>query len=125
MQTEQATPYKALLLEQQASLQAQLSALRGGAIGRVQASAEHYARPEDPQAQLNTEKDLEFTLDAHESAELDAVQAALDRISAGRYGDCSDCGLAIPAARLRAAPTALRCIACQQRAEQHPPGGRP
>ncbi len=53
-------------------------------------------------------------------AELHAVRAALDRIEAGRYGGCVDCGEPIAAARLDALPEAARCAACQQAAEQGP-----
>ena len=55
--------------------------------------------------------------DDRETAELSQVDAALRRIEAGVYGLCTDCGVAIPAARLHAAPEAMRCIACQQKAE--------
>lgn len=47
-------------------------------------------------------------------AELQAVRAALERIAEGRFGDCSDCGEPIAAARLQALPSAARCAACQQ-----------
>ncbi|OYU46583.1 MAG: hypothetical protein CFE44_01340 [Burkholderiales bacterium PBB4] len=35
----------------------------------------------------------------------------------GSYGLCAVCGSAIPDARLRAAPQALRCVACQTATE--------
>jgi DnaK suppressor protein len=114
MHPELTAPFKTLLLAQRASLLEQRAILRGGAIGRAEASAEHFAQPEDSSAQLSTERELEFALDARESAELNQVQAALDRIAAGRYGVCIDCGTEIPAARLHATPEAERCIACQQ-----------
>ena len=110
-------PFKAQLLTRRTSLLEQLAQLRGGAVGRVEASADHFGRPEDPGAQLATERELEFALDARESAELDAVEAALRRIEAGTYGQCIDCGITIPAARLHAAPEAARCITCQEKTE--------
>ncbi len=45
--------------------------------------------------------------------ELQDVDSALQRIGAGTYGRCSDCGVGIPAARLAAYPTAKRCLPCQ------------
>lgn len=110
-------PFKKQLLEQRASLLAQLASLRGGNIGRAEASAEHFQHPEDPRAQVDVERDLEFALDARESAELDAVDAALKRIEDGAYGICIDCDAEIPAQRLHAAPETLRCIACQGKFE--------
>ncbi len=38
------------------------------------------------------------------------VQAALDRLDAGRYGECAACGVAIPAERLDAIPWARACV---------------
>ena len=46
----------------------------------------------------------------------EAVQLLLD----GRYGRCVDCRKAIPAARLRALPFAIRCLTCQERLEKQP-----
>jgi DnaK suppressor protein len=43
--------FKEQLLAQRASLMAQLSDLRGGAVGRAQASAEHFGQKEDSTAQ--------------------------------------------------------------------------
>ena len=103
------------LLEQRASMLERLATLRGGAVGRAEASAEHFARSGDSDAQVNSARDLELALDERETAELRLVDAALARIEAGSYGQCADCGTTIPAARLRAAPHALRCIACQEK----------
>jgi len=40
-------------------------------------------------------------------------RAALRRLDEGIYGDCRDCGEAIPLARLMVQPQAQRCAACQ------------
>ena len=48
----------------------------------------------------------------------DEVQAALDRIEAGTYGSCIDCGKPIEPARLAYRPEAARCLADQERFEQ-------
>ena len=109
--------FKEQLLAQRESLLAQLSTLRGGSMGRAEASAEHFARAEDSEAQVNSARDLEFALDEHDNAELRMVNAALERIEAGTYGLCLDCGVEIPAGRLHAAPEALRCITCQEKLE--------
>lgn len=117
MNTKHTAPFKQQLLAQRASLLEQLANLRGGKVGRAEASADHFGQAEDATAQVSTERELEFALDARESDELSMVDAALRRIEAGSYGQCVDCGAEIPAARLRAAPEAARCIACQEKAE--------
>ncbi|WP_404301955.1 TraR/DksA family transcriptional regulator [Alicycliphilus denitrificans] len=54
---------------------------------------------------------------ARDHAELVAVRAALERIAAGSYGECTDCGQSVGVPRLLAQPAAARCIACQSKAE--------
>ena len=54
----------------------------------------------------------------HALTELDEVDAALARMRSGTYGECRDCGEAIALARLTAYPTAMRCVACQERYEK-------
>jgi DnaK suppressor protein len=117
MTPDNTTLLKTQLLEKRDSLLEQLYLLRGGNLTRAQASASHFAQPEDSQAQTTTEKDLEFALDGHETDALEAVEAALQRIAEGRYGRCIDCGLQIAPARLQATPEAARCIHCQEKAE--------
>lgn len=50
--------------------------------------------------------------------ELLDIAAALQRMQAGNYGTCMDCGAPIPRARLRAYPTAKRCRPCQEMHER-------
>jgi DnaK suppressor protein len=45
------------------------------------------------------------------------VEAALARLTDGTYGECIDCGVPIPHARLAAYPAAMRCVGCQEIAE--------
>lgn len=50
--------------------------------------------------------------------ELRELEAARERLAAGTYGECIDCGSDIELERLRARPGAPRCITCQQRFEK-------
>ena len=109
--------YQQQLLQQRDELRARLNQLRGGEPSRAAASAAHFAGHEDAPAQANTERDLELALDEHESAELRRIDAALQRIMAGTYGQCTACGTTIPEARLHANPDAERCIDCQSALE--------
>ena len=104
MDKNQAAPFRQQLLSQRSALLAQLAAQRGGVIGRAEAAAEHFGRPEDPRAQVASERALEFALDERETAQLAAIDAALARMEAGAYGECTDCGAHITAARLHATP---------------------
>lgn len=59
-----------------------------------------------------------------EVGELTDVEAALARMTGGRYGICLDCGDAIAPDRLEAWPTAKRCITCQTQQESRRRGGK-
>ena len=50
--------------------------------------------------------------------DLSALEAARQRIKAGTYGVCVDCGDPIGTERLRANPAALRCAECQTARER-------
>lgn len=54
----------------------------------------------------------------HLLTEIRDVEDALERLQEGRYGICMDCGSSIGAGRLRAIPTARRCMNCQARSER-------
>lgn len=118
MNTEQASPFQQQLLALRAQVLAQLAAQRGGTVGRADVAAEHFGHPEDSRAQVNTERDIEFALGEHEIAHLAAIDAALERIAAGSYGECTDCGADIGTARLHVAPEAARCLGCQEKSEK-------
>jgi DnaK suppressor protein len=92
---------------------------RGGLVSRVDMAAEHDVRDFENRAQAISERDDEFAMNEHETAELGALEDALERLAAGLYGTCKDCGAPIPEARLSAYPAALRCIDCQATAEAH------
>ncbi|MFZ1468913.1 MAG: TraR/DksA C4-type zinc finger protein [Paracoccaceae bacterium] len=46
--------------------------------------------------------------------EIRMIEAALERIDAGDYGDCAKCGAQIPAARLDALPFTPLCRNCAE-----------
>ena len=119
MNTSQAAPFQQQLLALRASLLAQIAQQRGGAVSRAEAAADQFGHSEDSPAQVTTERDLALAIDERELAELSLIDAALARIEADTYGECTDCGVDIPAARLKASPEAPRCIACQEKVERH------
>jgi DnaK suppressor protein len=52
------------------------------------------------------------------SRQIAQVEAALERLDRGEYGQCHDCDGFIGLARLRALPFAQRCAGCQARSER-------
>jgi RNA polymerase-binding transcription factor DksA len=57
--------------------------------------------------------------------ELREIEAARVRFDEGSYGECIECGQDIGFARLRATPSAIRCIVCQTRLERTSAAGGP
>jgi len=45
--------------------------------------------------------------------QLDGVDAALERISEGKYGTCANCGKVIDPARMEARPESIYCVDCK------------
>ena len=77
-------------------------------------------KDEAARGQLSALSGREEELDRREMSE---VEAALRRLDSGTYGDCAGCGEPIPLQRLQVLPAALRCAACQARAEADGPRG--
>ena len=50
--------------------------------------------------------------------EFRALEAAREKLKSGEYGICIECGTDIGFDRLKASPSALRCIQCQERHEK-------
>jgi RNA polymerase-binding protein DksA len=65
-----------------------------------------------------TEAEGDEVLEALENtalSEVAAIQAALDRIDDGTYGECASCGENINRKRLDALPYATLCISCAEK----------
>jgi len=70
--------------------------------------------------------DFNLTMMDRQLTELRDIEAAFARVKAGEYGVCVDCGQDIEFPRLRAYPTAKRCLQCQEKRERtFAHGGRP
>jgi DnaK suppressor protein len=113
MDSTAAQPYLYQLTRQRNQLLAQVAEQRGGQLGRAEVATAHFDKGQDDQAQILSERAIEFALNEHELVELQAIEDALKRIQEGVYGLCLSCGVPIPHERLHAAPQALRCVACQ------------
>ena len=73
--------------------------------------------PDDEGASATSNYASELALASmnRERRELDDVNAALRRLTAGEYGICEVCESPIGQARLRALPWARKCIRCAER----------
>jgi RNA polymerase-binding protein DksA len=66
----------------------------------------------------NFEQEFTLSLMQSEGATLEQIEASLERIEDGVYGECEECGAKIPKARLDAIPYATMCVKCASQSEQ-------
>ena len=93
---------------------------RVGLVGQVQA-AEAYSRERDAEATQDPAdmaanaytKELLMSMSTNDRQLLESIDAALERIEAGKYGKCVHCGQPIQEKRLEAVPWARHCLTCQ------------
>ena len=88
-----------------------------GGIKPLQASMDNNTRQGDmaDQASGNNEVHIQLKLKQTDAKILQAIDEALNRIEAGTYGVCRDCGEPIAEARLNAIPWTRSCITCKER----------
>lgn len=95
-----------------AALEAQLAELRSR-LERIEADLDEPHDPDSSERAVQMADDDSLEGQARLVAyEIAATGRALDRIDAGEYGYCVQCGGEIAAGRLEARPEAALCIAC-------------
>ena len=102
-----------LLREKQARLR---KAAQGVMSTCLRTEASQYADSEE-WATETLHEDIQAAFLDNVNVHLAQIEAALGRLDHGEYGLCHECGKFIGLACLRALPFALRCEACQMRAE--------
>jgi RNA polymerase-binding transcription factor DksA len=126
----------ALTREQGIELRAVLDDRRQALLGELREDAERlrrdrYGELAGPAPDAGDESVADLIADlgqagvSRDLAELREVEAARERMTEGSYGVCIECGAEIGYRRLRAYPSAIRCIDCQRRAERATTGERP
>jgi DnaK suppressor protein len=69
-------------------------------------------------ATATLDREIDYTLEENSENVLSAIDAALERIGAGTYGQCVNCGKEIDEERLAALPWATLCIDCRRLEER-------
>ncbi|MFD6551834.1 TraR/DksA family transcriptional regulator [Streptomyces sp. NPDC058398] len=75
----------------------------------------------DDQADTGTKnitREHEMALNSNARETLEQTEHALDRLDAGTYGLCENCGNPIGKARMQAFPRATLCVECKQKQER-------
>ena len=111
------TLHRERLLALRARLQGDMAQMEDNALNK-----DHNATTSMPNhmAELgsgNFDQDLTLGLLGSEKEALDQIQAAIERIEDGSYGQCEECGAKIPRSRLEAIPYAALCVRCASQRE--------
>jgi DnaK suppressor protein len=69
-------------------------------------------------ASLESDRNFELRIRDRERKLISKIREALDRIEAGEFGECEDCGDQIGVARLKARPVTTLCIECKTEQER-------
>ena len=101
--------YRAMLEEEQASLEHQLTELGFGKTGDTGLD---YDTNFADSSQVTAERGETEALVKELRSSLKEVEAALERVALGTYGVCERCGQPISDARLEAMPATTTCIVC-------------
>lgn len=65
-------------------------------------------------ATVTLDREIDYTLEENSEHVLSEIEGALERIEAGTYGTCVNCGKPIAEERLAAIPWATHCIDCKR-----------
>lgn len=117
------TSLRAMLNERLAEMRAEILASQQARAPSGKAAAHEVVDRKDEAAQQQFDR-LGDVQEQRDIDELRQVESALSRLDEGAYGNCAECGVAIPLARLRVQPAALRCASCQAALERIEAGRR-
>jgi DnaK suppressor protein len=122
MKSNELQGYKNLLLSLRARLRGDVNHMADGALkkNRSEANGDLSSMPIH-MADIGSDNfEQEFTLSLMENdgGTLAQIEASLERIEEGTYGQCEECGVRIPKTRLNAVPYATLCVRCAQQQEQ-------
>lgn len=76
-------------------------------------AAEHEVTDRKDEAMRQQLLELDDVQAQRDFNEIAQVEAALQRLDAGSFGNCADCGQPISLQRLQTQPASLRCVPCQ------------
>lgn len=113
---EQVARFKARLQEQVRALSVQDGELRARLAAEESVTANTFVAGTEGAMAAEADDEV-IALLQHEQTELAATQQALERIENGEYGECTECGDPIGAARLEVLPEAHLCVGCQDMLE--------
>ncbi|MFB7466336.1 TraR/DksA family transcriptional regulator [Streptomyces sp. NPDC056224] len=99
-------------------LRAELDASEVAISGLMRDSGDGAGDDQADTGTKNITRESELALAANATSMLEQTERALERLEAGTYGLCENCGKPIGKARMQAFPRATLCVDCKQKQER-------
>ncbi|MGW7333679.1 TraR/DksA family transcriptional regulator, partial [Streptomyces sp. NPDC054840] len=106
------------LLSEVLRLRAELDASEAAITGLMRDSGDGAGDDQADTGTKNITRESELALAANATSMLEQTERALERLEAGTYGLCENCGQPIGKARMQAFPRATLCVDCKQKQER-------
>ncbi|WP_435847724.1 TraR/DksA family transcriptional regulator [Streptomyces fumanus] len=106
------------LESEEARLRAELDSSERALQGLMRDSGDGAGHDEADTGTKNITREHELALAANAREMLSQTEHALERLDAGTYGLCENCGRPIGKARMQAFPRATLCVECKQKQER-------
>jgi RNA polymerase-binding protein DksA len=112
------TLHRERLLALRARLQGDMTQMEDNALNKDHNKTTSMPNHMAELASGNFDQELSLSLLGSEKDALDQIDGALKRIEDGSFGECEECGMKIPKARLEAIPYAVLCVQCASQREK-------
>ncbi|MBN2109065.1 MAG: TraR/DksA family transcriptional regulator [Deltaproteobacteria bacterium] len=109
---------RAILAERKATLLAELRKSMEEQRTENSSMSFELAQDDGDKSVEDHERHVQASVQSIKSEELDIIDLALEKLAAGTYGICQECGCEIPLKRLEIQPCAAYCINCQEDIDQ-------
>ncbi|MFB7183213.1 TraR/DksA C4-type zinc finger protein [Streptomyces sp. NPDC056257] len=106
------------LMSEVLRLRAELDASEVAISGLMRDSGDGAGDDQADTGTKNITRESELALAANATSMLEQTERALERLEAGTYGLCENCGQPIGKARMQAFPRATLCVDCKQKQER-------
>lgn len=106
------------LMSEVLRLRAELDASEVAISGLMRDSGDGAGDDQADTGTKNITRESELALAANATSMLEQTERALERLQAGTYGICENCGKPIGKARMQAFPRATLCVDCKQKQER-------
>ncbi|MFF5404848.1 TraR/DksA family transcriptional regulator [Streptomyces misionensis] len=115
---EEVAEARAELQSEMERLRAEISSSEASLVGLMRDSGDGAGDDQADTGTKNITREHELALAANAREMLVQTERALERLDAGTYGLCENCGRPIGKARMQAFPRATLCVECKQKQER-------